>query len=291
MSVLGRRLQEYIALRRALGFKLERAGRLLPDFVRHLEHCGAPTITVDLALEWAKQPANGNPAWWAERLGLVRAFAEHLQAIDPRTEIPSRKLIPSRVRRATPYLYSGRDVQRLMAAARSTLSPFRGETYATLVALLSVTGMRVGEAIALDRADVDCTHGTLVVRHAKFRRSREIPLHDSAVAALRAYSILRERRVPHARCRAFFLAATGSRLIYKNVHQAFLRLVHAAGLDRGSPACRPRIHDLRHYPDCRIIPRRPSAIITAVAARMLEFRWTRDNHRPSRNSRSLSPGR
>src|SRR5438132_364740 len=110
MTVLGRRLQEYIALRRALGFKLERAGHLLPGFVRQLEDHGAATITVELALKWAKQPADASPVWWAGRLGLVRAFAQHLKAIDPRTEIPSRELIPTRVRRATPYLYSSRDV-------------------------------------------------------------------------------------------------------------------------------------------------------------------------------------
>jgi integrase/recombinase XerD len=246
MSILHQRLQEYIELRRALGFKLETAGRLLPDFVRHLDRRGAATVTVELALEWAKQPADAHPSWWAERLGHVRVFAEHLKAIDPRTEIPARDIIPTHPSRATPYIYSDRDVQRLVTAARSKLSPFRGETYATLVGLLAISGMRVGEAIALDRADVDWTHGTLVIRNGKFRRSREIPLHNTAVAALRAYSTLRDRRMLHPRTPAFFLAAKGTRLIYKNAHHVFLRLVQAAGLKRRSATCRPRIHDLRH---------------------------------------------
>jgi integrase len=246
MSTLARRLHQYIELRRTLGFKLERAVRLLPDFVRHLECRGAEWITIELALDWARQPADGHPGWWAARLALVRTFAEHLKAIDPRTEIPSRELIPSRARRATPYIYSDCDIQRLIAMARTTLSPFRGGTCAALIGLLAVTGMRVGEAIALDRSDVDWTHGTLTVRQGKFRRAREIPLHDTTISALRAYSTLRDNQVPQPHSPAFFVASTGSRLIYKNVHHVFLRLVRSAGLERRSVACRPRIHDLRH---------------------------------------------
>ena len=246
MSDLRCRLRDYLTLRRRFGFKLERAGRLLPDFIRYLERRKAPFITVELALDWAKQPPEGHADWWAQRLGLVRGFAQHLVAIDPRTEVPSREFIPTRGRRATPYLYSTRDVERLMAVARSLRSPLRGETYASLIGLLAVTGMRVGEAIALDRADVDWTHGTLVVRHGKFRRARQIPLHDTTVSALRVYSKLRDRQVPQPHSPAFFLASTGSRLIYKNVHAVFLRLVRQAGLVHRSPACRPRVHDLRH---------------------------------------------
>jgi integrase len=246
VSVLRTRLHEYITLRRSLGFKLERAGRLLPDFVRHLERRGARTITVELALEWARQPPGGHPSWWAHRLEMVRIFAEHLKAIDPRTEVPARGLIPSRARRATPYIYSEQDILRLMATARSTLSPARGETYAVLIGLLAVTGMRVGEAIALDCTDVDWHHGILVVRHGKFRRSREIPLHDTAVSALRAYTAVRQRCAKRSANPALFLGVHGSRLIYNNVHEVFHGLVGACNFTRRQPGCRPRIHDLRH---------------------------------------------
>ena len=238
MTMMRRRLEHYLTLRRALGFKLERAGLWLPDFVHHLERSGAATITTALAVEWAKQ----SPA----RLTMVRGFAEYLSALDPRTEVPARELLPVRSRRATPYLYSDQDVGQLMDAARSQLRPLRGHTYATLIGLLAVTGMRVGEAIALDRADVDWTQGAIIVRFGKFRRSREVPLHDTALAALGDYARIRDRSVRHPRAPAFLLSSTGTRLIYKNVHACFLRLVRAAGLPRRSPRCRPRIHDLRH---------------------------------------------
>lgn len=246
MSSMRRHLEDYLALRRALGFKLERDGRLLPDFVRHLERHCAPTITAALALEWAKQPPAGHPVWWAQRLTIVRSFAEHLSAIDPRTEIPPRDVLPVRVRRAAPYLYSEQDIVRLIGAARCQLSPLRAHTYATLIGLLAVTGMRVGEAIGLDCTDVDWTHGVLVVRFGKFRRARQIPLHETTVRALRSYARVRDQGVRCARAPAFFLASTGARLIYKNVHECFLKLARSAGLERRSPNCRPRIHDLRH---------------------------------------------
>jgi integrase len=239
MTSMRHRLEHYLTLRRALGFKLERAGLWLPDFVNHLERRRAAAITTALALEWA----NGSPA----RLTLVRGFAEYLSALDPRTEVPSRELLPWRARRATPYLYSDQDVRRLMDAAHSQLRPLRGHTYATLIGLLAVTGMRVGEAIALDRTDVDWTQGAIVIRCGKFRRSRAVPLHDTALAVLRDYARIRDRSVRHPRAPAFLLSSTGTRLVYKNIHACFLRLVRAAGLPRRSPpCCRPRIHDLRH---------------------------------------------
>ena len=246
MTALHRRLDDYLALRRALGFKLDRAGHLLPDFIDHLERHGAAAITTRLALDWAKQPTDGHPIWWAQRLAIVRAFAQHMSALDPRTEVPTRELLPHRVRRATPYLYSEQDVSRLIAAARARLSSLRAETYATLFGLIAVTGMRVGEAIALDRTDFDEADGVLVVRFGKFRRSREIPLHDTTVAALRAYARLRDRRARHPRSPSLFLSSKGTRLFYKNAHFVFFGLVRAAGLERRSPHCRPRIHDLRH---------------------------------------------
>jgi integrase/recombinase XerD len=245
MTPLRRRLDEYLALRRKLGFKLERAGHLLPDFVRFLEARRVSVITMALALEWAKQPPHGHPGWWAERLGLVRSFAEHIVVLDPRTEVPPPELLPAVTRRASPYLYSDDEIGRLIAAARTRHSPLRGETYATMIGLLAVSGMRIGEVIALDRDDVDLAAGILVVRFGKFRRSREIPLHQTTVRALRDYARLRDRCVPRPRSPSFLLSSKGTRLFYKNAHYVFHELVRSE-IVPGSGQARPRVHDLRH---------------------------------------------
>jgi integrase len=246
MKPLRKRLDEYLAVRRAVGFKLERTGRLLTDFIAYLERLGAQAITTELALAWASQPPDGHAAWWAERLGIVRGFAQHLQAIDPRTEIPPTDLLPRRTRRATPYLYSEQDIARLIAAARELRNPLRAATYSTFFGLLAVTGMRIGEAIRLDRQDVDWTNRLLVIRNSKFGKWREVPLHSSTVDALRTYARLRGRIGVHPRSPAFFLSTVGTRLIYMNTHTTFRKLVRTIGLERRSGRCRPRAHDLRH---------------------------------------------
>jgi integrase len=175
----------------------------------------------------------------------VRSFAEHLVALDPRTEVPPRELLPTGVRRARAYLYTDLELTRLLGAARTRLSAPRGETYATLFGLLAVTGMRVGEAVALDRDDVRLEEGVVVVWYGKFRRSREIPLHSTTVAALRAYARDRDRWAPRPRSPAFFVSSKGTRVFYQNVHYEFHKLVTAELEPRPGP-CRPRIHDLRH---------------------------------------------
>lgn len=185
MSGLAQAAEEYLAIRRALGFKLERHGRLLPDFVAFLEHAGASFVSTDLALGWARQP-EGNATWWRERLSIARGFARHLATIDPRTQVPPPNLIASRSRssrRAVPYLYSSAEIAGLMRAAQR-LRPLQAATYQTLVGLLAVTGMRVGEEIGLDRDDFDNGHSVLVVRATKLGKSREVPLHETTLGAL-----------------------------------------------------------------------------------------------------------
>lgn len=247
MSSLRKTLDQYLAVRRAVGFKLERDGRLLPDFVTYLQHHRARTITTKLALAWARQPSDGSPAWWAQRLTLVRGFAKHLQAIDAGTEVPPADLLPRQSRRVTPYLYSDHDVARLMRAAHEELHPqVRAATYTTFFGLLAVTGMRIGEAIRLDRQDVDWTNRLLVIRSSKFGKSREVPLHDTTVAALHAYARLRDRTFVRPSSPSFFLSRAGTRLIYMNAHRTFRTLVRTSGMEPRSPRCRPRPHDLRH---------------------------------------------
>lgn len=240
------RVADYLALRRALGYRLVRAQKLLAQFVDYLEQRGEQRITVAAALDWARLPENGESNWWAYRLSVVRGFAAYVHTLDPASEVPPADLLPHRPRRANPYLYSDTDVAALIAATATLRSPLRQATLAVLIGLLTVTGMRVGEAIALDHADVDLTRGLLLVLHGKFGKTRELALHPSTVAALRRYQRLRDRLAPATGTAAFFVSTAGTRLIYCNVHSAFHRLVRLAGLTPRSPSCRPRIHDLRH---------------------------------------------
>jgi len=245
MSDLRRTLRDYLSLRRSLGFKLEREGKLLPDFIAFLGKSGSPVITSALALAWAKQPAAATPYWWAARLSMVRTFACYVHTIDPRTEVPPEGTLQRSRPRLGPYIYSDTEVAALMAATRRISDPFRAHTYRTLFGLLASTGMRVGEAINLDRPDLDWQEGVITVRDGKFGKSREVPLHSTTVEAIEGYAKHRNRRLSGPVSSAFFLSLAGSRLFYKNVHLTFLRLVQWAGLADRKPH-RPRIHDLRH---------------------------------------------
>lgn len=245
MSPLRDALVDYLRIRRALGYKLERAGKLLPQFLDYLEQIGADTVTTERALAWATLPA-GSARWWAFRLSIARGFAAYLQTLDPATEVPPTDLLAGRPPRATPYLYADDEIAALIAAASGLRSSLRVATYRTLIGLLAVTGLRVGEAIRLDRVDLDLKHELLVVRNSKFGKSREVPLHPSTIRALRDYLRLRDRHRPASTTPALFISPAGTRLIYCNVHATYRQLRRRAGLHPRSASCRPRIHDLRH---------------------------------------------
>jgi len=189
--------------------------------------------------------SDATPDWWAKRLGWVRGFARYAQALDPRNQVPPPDLLPRRTSRLTPYLYSDEEVEALMKATRSLRRPIKPSTYATLIGLLATTGLRIGEAISLDQADLDATEGVLLVRQGKFGKSRLLPLHPTVQAALQAYARKRDQIFPHPKSPAFFVSSAGTRLFYSNVHNTFTRLLKRSGVGEG--ACRhPRIHDLRH---------------------------------------------
>jgi integrase/recombinase XerD len=247
MNTLRAGMEDYLATRRALGFKLERHGDLLADFVGYCERQQVDTVTLDIAFAWATAPGEADPSWWAARLAVVRCFARWQIVFDPHTQVPPADALPAHSRRADPYPYTDQDVERLIVAAGELPSPLRAATYQMLIGLLTVTGLRVGEAIGLDRSDVDLDEGLLVVRRSKFDRSREVPLHPSSVSALDGYRQLRDNHLPHPATPAFFVSLAGTRLIYNNVHRVFHDLVQQIGLQPRSPRCRPRIHDLRHH--------------------------------------------
>jgi integrase len=254
MTPLRHALLDYLAVRRALGFKLKKSEQLLAQFVTFLEARGESHLRIPTMLAWATLPADAHPRWWSDRLSVVRAFASHMQALDPATEVPPADLLPSRPCRATPYLYSDDEVAALMAAATILQTPHRVRTYRTLIGLLAATGMRVGEAIALDRDDVDATEGVLTVRLTKFGKSRELPVHPRTVEALRHYLRHRDRPRAAVSTPAVFVSIAGTRLWYANVVWTFCRLVRRAGLTPRSAACRPRLHDFRHrFAICTIL--------------------------------------
>ena len=243
---LGRAVDDYLALRRALGFKLADTARMLGRFVEYAEAAGATTVTTDLALAWAMQPATRSTGQSARRLDIVRGFAQHLAAFDPSVEVPPAGLLPPRRRTTEPYLYSDADIEALLSAARSLDHTMRAATYETLFGLLAVTGMRIGEAIALDRGDVDLREGVLIVRHSKFDKSRQLPVHPSTVEALRRYASSRQRLCPRLTAPNFFVSIHGTRLHYSNVHLEFQKVAGRAGVGASNPHSRPRPHDLRH---------------------------------------------
>jgi integrase len=244
MSVLHRAVEDYLTIRRALGFKLEREGSLLPQFVRFVEESGSAIVTEELALQWAMLPQEASACWWTHRLDMVRPFAAYLHGLDPRHEVPSRDLLKVRGPRAQPHLYNDVEILALLEACKRLNGQLMQSTYATLLGLLYVTGMRVGEAIALARADLDPASQVLTIRHSKFDKSRELVLHESTVQALMQYAELRDSVVPRPRDPTFFISRRGTALHYKNVHFYFSHLREWTGLDACDPV--PRIHDLRH---------------------------------------------
>lgn len=246
MSALGQSLEDYLSIRRALGYKLVDEGRLLADFVALVDQSGGATVTTELAVTWAIRPHDVSPSWSARRLSMVRGFARHHQTIDPRSEIPPVGLLPRRMHRPTPYLYSDDDVNALLTAAR-TLSPqLRATTYETLIGLLASTGMRIGEAMRLDDTDIDWAGNVVTVNNSKFGRSRLVPVHSSTLNALRAYTDLRERLCPHPRAPSVFVSTRAARLPQSTINFTFHQILDRADLNRATSGCRPRVHDLRH---------------------------------------------
>jgi integrase/recombinase XerD len=251
MKTLHEALQDYLALRRGLGFKMRDAGKVLPRFVTFMEEREALHITTRLALEWVQQAKTVQPAERARRLCFIRGFARYRGATDPLTEVPSPELMPYRSTRARPYLYTEQEVQGLLDAALQLptawpSTPLRPWVFHCLLGLLSVSGLRISEALDLKVDDVDLDQGVLTIRAAKFGRSRLVPLHPSTRTVLVDYLQRRKQFVEQRRSDYVFVSNRGTRLDVARVHRAFYSLSRQTGLRAPGARNGPRLHDFRH---------------------------------------------
>ena len=277
MTTLRQAVQEYVRMRRNLGFKLHEAGKGLLDFVRFMEQHRASYITQALALAWAQQPSHAQPAHWAQRLSFVRGFARYRSATDPRTQIPALGLLPFQPKRARPYLYSDAEIRNLLRAALAMPCRYeRGElrpwVYYCLLGLLSVSGLRVGEARNLELQDVDLKAAVLTIRGTKFGKTRLVPLHASTCNVLAEYLRRRNRHWGQRPVSPYlFVSSWGHRLDGADIRRTFYALSRQIGLRGPSDSHGPRLHDLRHR----------FATNTLV-------RWYRSNQDPERKLPLLS---
>ena len=243
VSVLHERAEQYVAMRRSLGYKFISQARMLAGFADYLAARGDTTVTVTAALAWATAPDPASAAYHRQRLSVVRGFARHLAAFDPSCQVPPAGLLPP-AEVPAPYLYSPQEISALIHAAGTLAIPIQAATYHALICLLAVSGMRVGEALALDVADVDLDAGVITVT-GKYDHTRLVPLHPTTATMLRDYRQRCDQLFPGPATPGFFLSAAGTRPFRSAVEATFSRLLVRAGI---TPRHRrpPRIHDLRH---------------------------------------------
>ena len=276
MTALAKELDRYLMIRRSLGYDLGTSERVLRRFVAFAASRGARYLTSDLFMAWRAEFGHADQHTWCARLGMVRQFAFWLSGVDPKNEVPPKGLIPGRYRRQRPYIYSEREIARIVREASRLPSPngIRGLTFTTLFGLIAVTGLRVSEALSLDGGDIDWEAGVLTIRRGKAGKARLIPVSKSTIARLAAYAAKRDRLLGK-KPRSFFVTDTGGRLDDCNARYNFAVVCQRIGL---RPAQRfnrhgsgPRIHDMRH----------------TFAARTL-VKWYRAGKDPDREMLKLS---
>lgn len=252
MKELRLSVEEYIELRRSVGFDIRCQAGILRDFARFAEKQRATFVTIDLVLEWAKESRTCLPSTIARRVSVIRRFARWLSASDPRTQVPPEGLFPFRFQRKRPYIYSDRDLKRILRGfdRLRSVSGLRCLTCKTIIALVAVTGMRISEALALDRDDVDLEQGVVTIRRTKFAKSRLVPLHETTRRALAAYAEKRDGLARDADAQGFFIAENGRRLTPWSLQYCFARVCQLVGVRKRMDGYKhgrgPRIHDLRH---------------------------------------------
>lgn len=235
---------QYIATRRALGYRLAGHGRLLEDLVRQLSNKHTTRLTIDIALEWASR--GSSDAVVANRLSVARSFARYMKAFDDGTEVPPRDMVRSGLQRVSPYLYSPREIARLMEACRRLDDPLTAATFEGVVGLMAATGMRTGEVLRLERSDADLDSDMLLVRMSKFDKTRLLPVHPTTTAALRTYAARRDELCADPKAANFFLSAGGGRFAVERSGVNFGTLTAWAEIVAPPSQRPPRLYDLRH---------------------------------------------
>lgn len=243
MDELRKLVRDYLKVRRALGYKLQEPERRLNQYCRYLEETGQTSVTIENIVAWAVLPG-GTADWHSKRISPIRIFTRWAHAFDPSIEVPSQEILPGHPHRSVPFIYSADQLQTLMKQAGSLPNPMIAASYRTLIGLLACTGMRVGEALSLNRADLN--DGVLHVVNGKGGGSRLLPVHPSVADALADYSNTRDRLLGVVPTEAFFVSTHRTRVIYNSFHWNFHQFVAEARITPRSSDCRPRIHDLRH---------------------------------------------
>ena len=238
-------LKDYLTMRRKLGFKLKKHEETLRGFLNFFETRKDTYLTTELALKWARKPKNTDPAWWTERLSILRGFAAYWKTIDPRTEVPSLHILLPQYKRPTPHIYSNQQIAQILASTQK-LPTKDSYTYWTLFGLLLATGMRIGEALALDNKDVDLRQGVITVRDTKLNKSRILPLHKTTLQVLKKYVQQRDKRFPVCKNKSLFAIVDGRRPSHAVVWKMFKQVLLDTGILEPSQKRVPRLHELRH---------------------------------------------
>jgi integrase len=246
-SIVADSIERYIALQHSLGYQFRKQAASLHAFLRYVRctHARGP-LPQALALDFV-MASELTPNGRAVRYAVIRRFAEYHAAFDPRTESLDRRALPRSRAVPPPRILSEQELQSLMAASQriSVAHPLRGQTLATVIGLLASTGLRSGEALRLDRSDVDLTIGVLQIRKTKFRKDRLVPVHPSTLAALQNYVHHRDLAFPMPKTPAFFVSTRGTRLSSSGLYYGFEQACALAGVN--AHAAKPlRPHDLRH---------------------------------------------
>jgi integrase/recombinase XerD len=244
VSALASHVEDHLRLRRALGFKLRFPGQVLPSLAAYVEAAGAATVTAELAIAWAGQPQGVHPVVWSHRLGAARGFARYLKTVDPAAEIPPCRVWPGTAPRRQPVIFTEADTARLLHAAGMLNRPLRAATYQAMLGLIAATGLRLGEAIGLERAGADLDAGLLTIVSTKSGRDRLVPLHPTVTRALAGYARRRDQLCPDPATTRFFVSSVGTHVHERLIDQAFAQLTSTLGMR--AAGCQPRIHDLRH---------------------------------------------